>query len=140
MEFKWLKNLSNKDFVWQFDGVIYELKAKTKKLFLKEVAEHGLKRSHYLTNPEIDDVTGELITSGNDIWRSCELEDAQVESPVGYTEPILVQAAEEMQVTSETHDLVIKTDQALTNLKKRMGRKPKLQGIEVQNAGQNASE
>jgi len=89
-EFKWLSNLTGKDFIFQFDGNVYEVPAGKKRLFPKEVAEHGERRSYQLTDPVIDG-EGNVLDEGNNVIQNAISSEAEIESPTGKTGPILLQ-------------------------------------------------
>jgi len=89
-DFRYLVNPTDKEFKFQFDSVEYNVPPKSKKLMLKEVADHGEKRSIFLTDPQID-ADGNVISPGNDVFKTCYAEDADVVSPVNSHQPILVE-------------------------------------------------
>lgn len=89
-DFKYLVNATKSDFVFQFDSIEYVVPAMSRKLMLKEVAEHGEKRSIFLSDPKFDS-DGNVISPGNDVYKKCYCEDADVVSPVNSHEPILVE-------------------------------------------------
>jgi hypothetical protein len=89
-EFKWLCNPTKKHFRFQFDSVEYEVPAGSRKLFPATVAAHGLKASYGLSDPVISE-EGDVISVGNDVYRSCHMEDADVMNPIGYSEPVIVE-------------------------------------------------
>ncbi len=93
-EFKYLCNPMDKDFSFQFDSMEYTVPAKKRKLFTKEVADHGEKRSYYLSDPVIGE-DGEVISAGNDVIKRCYTQEADVENPIGYSEPVLVERNKE---------------------------------------------
>lgn len=93
-EFKYLNNPTSKDFSFQFDSLEYVVPAKTRKLMLAHVADHGEKRSYGLTDPELDE-DGNVLNSGNDVYKRCYAEDANVENQIGYSEAIIVERSKD---------------------------------------------
>jgi hypothetical protein len=89
MQFKYLVNPNPKPFVFQHDGNIYEVPPQSRKLYPKEVAEHGFKRSRYATDAVVNS-EGTVLDKGNDIYALCRLEDAETTFQVEKAEPILL--------------------------------------------------
>lgn len=93
-EFKWLVNPSDKDFEFQHDSKIYEVPARSQKLMLAGAADHGMKRSFYLTDPQFKE-DGTIASGGNDVMRRCEVRDADVVNQVGFNQPIMVEKSKD---------------------------------------------
>ena len=114
-EFKYLCNPMDKDFSFQFDSVEYTVPAKKRKLFTKEVAEHGEKRSYCLSDPVIGE-DGEVISAGNDVIKRCFTQEADVENPIGYSEPVLVEKSKDL--VSDAVSLSVSPDKPLGGRRK----------------------
>lgn len=121
-EFKYLVNPTDKTFEFQYNSHIYDVPAKSRKLFLKEVADHGEKRSYVLTDPEFD-ADGNVISVGNDILKYCYTEEANTVNPVGQSEPILVERSKE--TVGSTEDLLLDKSKLPTHLKSQVHSQPK---------------
>lgn len=91
--FKYLVNPTNRTFTFQFDSQIYEVPARSKKLFLKEVAEHGEFRSMGLTDPKWDK-DGNLMDPGNAVIKACHCEEADSVAPVEEQAPIVLEESD----------------------------------------------
>lgn len=105
-DFKWLSNLTDKNFIFQFDGNVYEVPAGKKRLFPKDVADHGERRSFALTDPIIDG-SGNVLDEGNNIIQTAITVDADIESPSGQLGPILVQKSKgPIEISSTISNLV----------------------------------
>jgi len=89
-EFKWLENPTKKVHRFQFDSTEYEIPPMSRKLLPSVVASHGLKASYGLTDPVISE-DGDVVSTGNDVYVSCRLKDADVMSTIGYSEPVVVE-------------------------------------------------
>lgn len=93
-EFKWLCNPSDRAFDFQYDSICYQVPALQKQLLLKEVAEHGEKRSISLSDPTFD-AEGNVVSSGNDVVRWCYTQDADISSAINYQEPIILEISKD---------------------------------------------
>jgi len=93
-EFKWLVNPGDKEFLFQHNGTQYVVPAKSRKLLMSEVADHGAKRSYSLTDPVIDE-SGAILKTGNDVIQKCFAQEADVVDPVEYHEPILIEKSKD---------------------------------------------
>lgn len=89
-EFKWLNNPTEKKFIFQHNSQIFEVPAKNRRLFPAHIADHGMKRSYGLTDPVYDE-NGDILDSGNDVFKTCYVEEADVMNPIGTQEPMIVE-------------------------------------------------
>jgi len=120
-DFKWLSNLTKKNFVFQFNGDVFEVPAGKKRLFPRDVAEHGERRSYQLTDPVID-ADGNVIEEGNNVIQNAISSEAEIESPTGTTGPILLQKNHDnspISISSTVGNMLKKSSEQILKTKSR---------------------
>jgi hypothetical protein len=96
-DFKWLCNPTNKDFIFQFDSVEYGVPAQSRKLLPSHIASHGYRASLGLSDPKFAE-DGSVSSPGNDVYRRCFMEDADVMNPIGFSEPVIIEKTRDTAV------------------------------------------